>query len=240
VEKPVPKPPSIASALASLRDRKPVLADKSAAFPLPLASHRQHAANQSVGRKQIQRFVKADNARDWVASFPGAGEILRSYLPGDFIFGDILPMIVDAYGQPSRIDISSLSLSLKNIESLALLLDRGIPITLALSHYFRATNTDIFAAIVARLTAYPHFQLAVSRIHAKTYLLDFPAGTPPITIESSANLRTSGTIEFATVTRCPEVHRFHLEFLAEFHRIAHLGQHTDFTAYAGPPDYRTP
>ncbi len=243
--KPVLKPSaatsSIASALADLRTRKPPQTDKSAAFPLPLAIHRQRDVANTLSRRAVQHFIKADNALDWVHAFPAdTSEILRAYLPGDFIFGDALTIICQVHGPPLRIDISTLRLSLKNVEALALLLDRGVQIHLAVAHGFRFTNLEIFQAVLNRLTPYPHFRCAVGRIHAKSCLFQFPAGTLPITIETSANLRSSNTIEFATVSRCPEIHRFHLEFLTEFHRIASLAQLTDFAAYSGPTDYRTP
>lgn len=182
-------------------------------------------------------FIKAENADAWIAAFPSTvGETLRAYLAGDFVFGSALPGIAAALGPVSRLDLSTLSLSMDNVETLAGLLASGIPINLAISHYFQGTNKTIFAALTHRLTTFRGFRLAVGRIHAKTCLFELPAA-PPLIIETSANLRSSNTYEFATVSRCPDTFAFHRAFLDEFHRIAKIGQFTDFAAHAGPESY---
>lgn len=192
-------------------------------FPLQVRVHVQKMKDRLKGRdrRAAAAFIHADNARQLATRLPSEeGDWLHGIIPGDFVFCDLLPVLVELRGCPHRIDITTLSLSEQNVHTLLSLL--GLPaqpvITLLLSHYFQASNKDIFTSVETMLVGHPRFRLAIARQHTKILLMDWPECA--LVIEGSANLRSAGCIEQITARASRDLLNFHREWIDQLHTHA--------------------
>lgn len=232
--------PDLAGSLARLRN--PELADaaaKATLFPVPLMTQRRKDIAKDRDKRRAKRCIKAENAGPLVAEFPASPDSpsLHAYLPGDFVFCDVLTVLAATHGAPRSIDIATLSLSLKNVEALATLLQLHpqLVVRLSLSVYFQGTNKQIFGAVLTRLVPFgPRFHLSTGRIHAKTILVDYP--DRPLVLTGSSNLRSSQSIEFLTVECCPDLFAFHVRFFEEFRAACQSARFDGFEAHTPPEE----
>lgn len=146
------------------------------------------------------------------------GEALHALVCGDFVFCNLITRIVDRLGKPSEITLATLSVSLKNLESLEAML-RACPdlkLHIVLSHYFQTTSKEIFIALETLIAEkFPdRFTLTIGRSHAKVALFEY--GTHCLVIETSANLRSSGNLEQLAVFRERDLYDFHAGWIREF------------------------
>jgi len=195
-------------------------------FPVPMRGHAQRVKDslKKQHRRAASAFIKAANATGLARRLPGEnGDRLHAIIPGDFVFCDLLPAVITRRGCPGRIDITTLSLSESNVHTLLGIL--GAPerplITLLLSHYFQASNRDIFRAVETLLVGHPRFRLAVARQHTKIMLLDWPQCA--LVIEGSANLRSAGCIEQVTALACRDLLTFHRQWIEQLHATSPHG-----------------
>jgi hypothetical protein len=172
---------------------------------------RQTDAKEARVRRMRARMVRPENAAAVAAAMPAQGDSAHAILAGDFVFCDLLPAVcaLPGIGQIRRLEIATLSLSLKNIETIAAMVEPGrVPFHLVLSHHFRGTNKLIYEKAAERLKAIPSARLTVARTHCKVAIMEFDAAA--FVMEASANLRTSQNLEQLTI--------FNDAGLAEFHR----------------------
>lgn len=116
--------------------------------------------------------------------------------------------------------ISTLSMSLANVEALAAALDSGDirRCSLVASCYFKSTNDEIWHRVFSELTARGQ-PVAGIRSHAKVSVLQFTARRWFV-IETSANLRSSGNLEQYTITHSEQLGRFHAGWIDDAIREA--------------------
>lgn len=133
---------------------------------------------------------------------------------GNFIFGDFIEaFMIRNNCKAIRMDITSLSLSQDNIDSLRTLLEKSYVdnLNLIVSAYFYAHEIHrLIPYIYDQLDINDRFQLAVCGTHMKTCLFE-TLGGKKIIIHGSANLRSSGNIEQFTIEENPELYGFYKE-----------------------------
>lgn len=161
-------------------------------------------------------IIRPEHADEILDAFPrGPGERLHALLSGDFIFCDLLTRLIDREGPPISATISTLSLSGKNCEALALVLKKKpFPLHLIVSDFFRTMNPLIFGTIQNLLDEpFETVRLSNGRTHAKVAIFDY--GERCFVIEGSANLRSSNNLEQVFVVDDREVYEFHKAWMEE-------------------------
>lgn len=147
---------------------------------------------------------------------PEPGESIHCVLTGAYAMFDFIPALIELAGR-QRIDqliIATLSFSRKNVDALMALADDGLlgACDVLCSHYFSAADAEIYAQMVEAFER-PGFRVTAMRTHAKVLLAS--QGDRCLTIESSANLRSSHNVEQATVINDPSVFAFHRQWISE-------------------------
>lgn len=165
-------------------------------------------------KKPVKRhFVKYDNAKRLAASITmSEGERWDVIVSGNFIFGDFIEaFMVKNNCKAVRMDITTLSMSQNNVDSLRLLMEKGYveALNLIVSHYFYAHELHALIPYIYReLDMEDRFQFAVATIHTKTAIIR-TLGGKKIVIHGSANLRSCGNIEQFTIEEQPELYGFY-------------------------------
>jgi len=207
----------LADAFKELND--PEGAVRSRQFPVVARNFIQRRKDdmKRKDRAAARKLIRPENADAIVRLFPSTDEQLHGITPGDFVMGDLIARTVATLGPPRSITISTLSLSVKNTEMLARLLEEfpALSVEMAVSHYFQSTNGEIFAAIQSLLVErFPdRFRVGVGRSHAKIILFDFPGSD--FVVETSANLRSSNNVEQFVISNDAELLKFHREWIQE-------------------------
>lgn len=185
-----------------------------------LHTQRKKETLKVADRRAARRFVEAKNADCVIAVLPAAGDSTHCILPGDFVFCDLLARLVDRHGCPMRIDISTLSLSEGNVQTLVDILNHHAApaLTLVASVYFWSTNQSIARAIETRLAPHPRCRVALGRQHTKLVLVEYP--NVSWVFAGSANLRSAGCYEQVVITDDSEVLAFYRGWLEKFHATA--------------------
>ena len=132
-------------------------------------------------------------------------------IDGSFIFGDLIEaLFTTKLLRAHRLDITTLSLSQENIDSLATLLLKGYvkELNLTVSDYFYAHERNTLIPYMHReLDIDNRFQLAVSGNHTKVVVAKLTKGIH-LCIHGSANLRSSGNIEQIMLQDSKEIYDF--------------------------------
>lgn len=177
------------------------------------------AEQQSEGEN---RFIKAKLTKAIPVKWERAVQAAKSIdikpgfcyfgiIHGNFIFGDLLEAImVKKRIGASRVDISTLSLSFDNVDSLKTLLEKEYikELNLIVSAYFFAHERNaLIPYIYQQLDIDNRFQLAVIRSHTKILTANLDNGIKMV-IHGSANLRSSANIEQIMVQDSPEIYDF--------------------------------
>lgn len=210
----------IAEALALLDGPEVSRAD---CFPVGLRVHAQRVKEslKRRDRRSASVYIKAENAAALERVLPAEeGDWLHAILPGDFTFCDLLPCLIERRGCPARIDLTTLSLSEKNVHTLLGILGHPAEplVSMLLSCYFEASNADIFRAAEVMLASHSRFRLGVWRQHTKIMLLEWPDAA--LVIEGSANLRSANCIEQVTARCSRDLLHFHRQWIEEIHTLA--------------------
>jgi hypothetical protein len=152
---------------------------------------------------------------------------------GSFIFGDFIEALITKKDlHVKEMMISTLSLSLNNIDSLANLikweyLDK---LDLIVSDYFYSHERSMLVqAMYERLDNNDKFQLAAAGVHTKICLMETTCGKK-IIIHGSPNLRSSANIEQFVI----ENNTYLYDFNKEYHDRIIKTFHTIKKAVRGP------
>lgn len=133
------------------------------------------------------------------------------FIDGSFIFGDLIEaLFVDKQIRAYRMDISTLSLSQENIDSLATLLIKGYikELNLIISDYFYAHERHLLIPYIQKeLDFNNRFQLIVAGNHTKIIAAKLNNGIH-LVMHGSANLRSSGNIEQISIQDNKEIYDF--------------------------------
>lgn len=165
---------------------------------------------------QPEQNIKYDNAvtlaRELRLDPGGRANVI---VGGYFIFGDFLEAYVVEHNiQIRKMNISTLSMSQDNVDSLANLLNGGFvqELNLIVSYYFFSHERKaLIPYIYENLDIDNRFQLAVAASHTKTITFD-TAGGKKMVIHGSANLRSSNNLEQFTIEDNPELYDFYNEY----------------------------
>jgi hypothetical protein len=192
-------------------------------FPVPtrgLSVQRKKDLLKRGDRGRARVLIRPENADVVIELMPeNQEETLHAVVCGDFVFCDLIVRIAAKMGNPHRITLTTLSLSMKNIDALAGLMASlpQLKVEMLLSHYFQSTSKEIFGALEKLLleTFSGRFSLSIGRSHAKVAIFEAP-DQYPIIIETSANLRSSGNIEQLAIFRGCNLAEFHRKWILEF------------------------
>ena len=187
-----------------------------AIVPRMMASKRAFNAINARDRARRRAMVKPENCRDILTSLPTEpGDTLHAAVPGNFIFGSLITAIAQQR-HTQVMHLATLSLSKRNADDLAALVTEGAVgrIVMLLSTYFEKTNTAIFEHLKHRAAEVGSITIATARTHAKVALFDF--GDGHLSIETSANLRSSDNSEQLSAFADPTLYTFHRQWLDEF------------------------
>lgn len=117
---------------------------------------------------------------------------------GTFIFGDFIEALFHAKGwEAHRVVISTLSMSMNNVDSLANMLNWGWvdSLDLIVSDYFYSHERHMMVPyLYEKCDIGDKFQLAAARTHEKTCCIQTKCGLF-VVIDGSINLRSSGNLE---------------------------------------------
>lgn len=165
------------------------------------------------------RYTAKDH--ELIESLPARNSTLHMIGTGRTSGWHLLEHLQQLAARPIRaLWISTLSMSLANVEALAAALDSGRirRCSLVASCYFKSTNDEIWHRVYSELTARDQ-PVAGIRSHAKVSVLQFTARRWFV-IETSANLRSSGNLEQYTITHSEQLGRFHAGWIDDAIREA--------------------
>lgn len=174
-------------------------------------------AKKAIKRPGIRKFIKPENARTVLANLPQPGDHTHCLLRGDFILGDIIPLLLAGAHCP-HLRIATLGMSVHNAETMANLRETGLvdQITILTSLYFREVNKDeTFKTVMDRLAGFA--KMVVARSHVKVILA--PTADAHWVMEASANLRSSDNLELLTIFNDQEIHDWHAAWIDELAAI---------------------
>lgn len=146
---------------------------------------------------------------------PKNGERLYCIVPGNFIFGDLIEALAVKHNWLiKRLSISTLSIGQENVDSMALLMEKGYLqlIDLIVSDYFFAHERRNVHYIYETLDKNNSLQLAVAGIHTKVYLIELDNGQK-LTIHGSINMRACSSIEQFMIESDPYLYDFNREWM---------------------------
>jgi hypothetical protein len=144
------------------------------------------------------------------------GQTLHAVISGTYALWQLVPALVERSGDTiDELLIATLSFSKQNAAEILGLIDGGQvkSFGLLVSKYFKCANRHIYDCLVPQLHERKQPACAM-RIHCKIILLKMTRGEA-YTVESSANLRSSGNVEQFCLTRCPKLHAFHRAWIRE-------------------------
>jgi hypothetical protein len=144
---------------------------------------------------------------------PKPGESLHGIISGRYALFELIPAIIEHAGAIEDLHIATLSFNKNNAHDLLQLIDDGHirKMSLLISYYFKSTSLETYMALVPQLKARGMRTVAM-RTHIKLILLKMANGTNYV-VESSANLRSSVNLEGFVLTNCPELYRFHHDWI---------------------------
>lgn len=155
------------------------------------------------------RYDKALKMANEIKVSPGC--YIYAEVSGNFIFGDFIEALFHAKGWTAdRLVISTLSMSMNNVDSLANILKWGWVDSLDLivsDHFFSHERQMLIPYLYEKLDFDNRFQLAAARSHKKTALIQTKCGMK-IVIHGSVNLRSSGNLEQFVIEENPELFNF--------------------------------
>ena len=162
-------------------------------------------------------FVKYDNAKKLATDIGLLKEDQRAFaiISGSFIFGDFIEAyIVENELKVKELTISTLSMSMENIDSLLGLLECNdvAKMNLIISAYFFSHNRWTYIKhLDEQLKPEWDFTLAVAGTHCKTAIMELETGEK-IVIHGSANLRSSANIEQFMIEENKQLYDFNYEY----------------------------
>ena len=190
--------------------------------------------NIDLGLDDLLREVRIHNPRDdhgfpdFKINYDNAVDLAKSIniidkinaycvVPGNFIFGDMIEALVVEHDLDiQRMDISTLSMSEENVDSLCNITSGGYcnELNLLVSSYFYAHERSKLIPYIYNNLDGDHnkFQLAVCGNHTKVVIIKLTDGTS-ITIHGSANLRSSDCLEQFALEFSHDLYDFNLRFI---------------------------
>jgi hypothetical protein len=145
---------------------------------------------------------------------PKVGQSLHGIISGKYALWDMVPALIERTGESiADLYLCTLGFSKKNGADLCGMVDdRQVRrVSLLCSHYFKATSSPIYDAVVPELLNRGQ-RVTAMRTHCKLILARMTDGRKFV-CESSANLRSCVNVEQFVLTNCPRLYRFHRRWL---------------------------
>ena len=180
------------------------------------AAKRAFDAINARNRARRRAMVKPENAASILDKLPmPCDRALHVITPGNFIFCDLITAIAGKF-PTRRLLISTLSFSKKNADALCRLIANGKvgSIGMLTSNYFAKTNAEILAHFEQGAAKTGKIQIGIARTHAKVTVFEF-MDEKRLTIETSANLRSSDNIEQVSLFADVPTFNFHAEWIEQ-------------------------
>lgn len=225
--------PSLAAALADFglkgaagkmtealrRLEEPETVAREVGFPVEsrITLRRRKGDLVALDRKRAKKLIRPENAALLLENLPESEwDRTHAVVCGDFIFGDFIGQLLEKVGPCPKIDIATLSMSAANAQMLggALKSSRVRDLRIVLSHYFRATNPEVIAAIDEHLVG---AQIIIGRCHCKIVTFDYP--DRPLVFETSANLRSSNCMEQVSIFCDRDLLNAHAAWISQVDRV---------------------
>jgi len=160
-------------------------------------------------KSKVEFWRNAKKTAAKIAIEPGMNYF--GIMDGSFIFGDLIEaLFTEKLIRAHRMDITTLSMSQENIDSLATLLIKGYvrELNLTISDYFYAHERKVLIPYIQKeLDIDNRFQLAVSGNHTKIIAASLTNGIH-LVMHGSANLRSSGNLEQVMIQDSKEIYDF--------------------------------
>ena len=206
---------ALSAALAALPSRQ----DRSGTIGSQLGISAAHTGlhAQRTRRRQFVDGQGEVSAAAIVKRLPRAGETLHLVMDGTFTLANVIPVIQGHIGEPCRLTICTLGLNDATTDQLVAMLRTGTlaGLRLAMSSYFKASDSETAARAVALLTQ-AGAQVAVERLHAKLQLWRPATARGRYVLETSSNLRSCNCVEVATLTNDARLYNWHHRWLTKF------------------------
>jgi len=186
-------------------------------FDLDIFEEDKHRYNKPKFNKNIIN-VKYKNAVDLVKEVKiKKGEQIHCIVNGSFIFGDFIEaLLVEKKVIVDQMDISTLSMSQDNIDSLNNLLIKGYIKNLNLivsNFWYSHEKADLIPYLYKELDYKNRFQLAVCRNHTKIILMK--VNNSYFIMSGSANLRSSKNDEMFMIQESKQLYDFYNDWFID-------------------------
>lgn len=171
---------------------------------------------RAAKRRTCNALLKAESAAALIREIPATDESLHFICNGNFGLWDVIPAILKLTKRRiRRADISTLSLSCSNIQSIDEFLTSGKIkyLHLIYSVYFAKTSTIETNKLKAAIEG-KNARIAALRTHAKILALELDDRTC-LTVETSANLRSCSNLEQYTITNSKPLMNFHRDWISD-------------------------
>jgi hypothetical protein len=185
----------------------------------------QPARGAFLSRIHKRRFQSLHAAAGAVEIIPSEGEAVHVVMSGSYDLQLVLIVLLDRLGSPCEtMRVATLSLSRRNVQEMAELLDSGKVKRLEIltSDFFAKHDIDIFAELVQELHIRGQ-RVAAARSHCKIVTMALEDGRR-YTLEGSPNLRTNKNMEQFALTCNRELHSHYDRFLDALVTTHEIGQ----------------
>jgi hypothetical protein len=168
-----------------------------------------------LARAHRRRFAALKAAAEVLDVLPAEGESLHAIMTGLYDLMHLLVVLLQRFDSPcATLRVGTLSLSRRNVQEMAALLDDGRVqrLDLLTSDFFRRHDDDIFNELVQEFHSRGQ-RVASSRSHAKVVTMALEDGRRYV-LEGSANLRTNHNLEQFCLARDADLHEVYDAWLA--------------------------
>jgi hypothetical protein len=186
--------------------------------------------NWELDSRYLQPKIKTEDELDEFVEYKYAEEFAKNIdlskktfaiVNGSFIFGDFIEaLLIENAILCKEMQISTLSLSQENIDSLAGLMYQGYieKLTIIGSDFFASHEKyNLMEYMKQVLDIDDRFQMIVARTHMKVCIFETSKGNKFV-IQGSANLRSSSNYEQMTVEQNAELYDFIKAFHSELEK----------------------
>lgn len=169
-----------------------------------------------VTRSARRRMAILAEAKAALEVIPDRGDTLHAIMTGVYDLAHLLVALIERLASPvEQMRIATLSLSPKNVQELAGLMDAGSVrgLDVLVSDFFHKHDKSIFEELQQEVCKRGG-RVAVARSHCKIVTLALEDGRRFV-MEGSANLRTNKNLEQFALSECPELHEWYSGWLEQ-------------------------
>lgn len=192
----------------------------------PASAHPARGA--FLSRIHKRRFASLKAAAEAAEIVPAEGEAVHVVMQGNYDLQHVLIVLLERFGSTCEMmRVATLSLSRRNVQEMAALLDAGKVkrLDILTSDFFKRHDQDIFTELVKELHDRGQ-RVAAARSHCKIVCMRLEDGRC-FTLEGSPNLRTNKNMEQFSLTCDRDLHGHYDKFLDEMVTTHEIGPSDD-------------